>query len=80
MKEILDDFNQDYRQKSTLLVGKRVALAEELSKFICLFFLNFIFRFQYILMMTLFTVIYEERVRRIQEKLEEFIAALNQEK
>lgn len=51
LKEILDDFNQDYRQKSTLLVGKRVALAEELK-----------------------------RVRRIQEKLEEFIAALNQEK
>lgn len=51
IKETLDDFSQDQDKKESLLMGRRVQVAEELK-----------------------------RVRQIQEKLEEFIAALNSEK
>ena len=68
MKEILDDFSSDESLKETLLKGKRVNIAEELSK-------------------PLLSLIHNrrpssslERVRLIQEKLEEFIEALNKEK
>ena len=70
VKDILDDFNQDPEKKSELLTGKRVNLAEELSTN----FLLFIFQFLFI------DINISERVRQIQEKLEEFIAALNKEK
>lgn len=33
LKEILDEYNQDGEKKAQLINGKRVALAEELSKF-----------------------------------------------
>lgn len=35
IKEVLDDFSQDHEKKVNLLTGRRVQLAEELSKFIC---------------------------------------------
>ena len=68
MKEILDDFSSDETLKSSLLKGKRVQLAEELSQFIEGPFTFVIFLFHL------------ERVRQIQEKLEEFVEALNAEK
>ena len=69
VKEILDDFSSDESLKETLLKGKRVNIAEELSK----------------PLLTLLTLNRRpssclERVRLIQEKLEEFIEALNKEK
>lgn len=68
MKEILDDFSSDESLKASLLKGKRVQLAEELSQsndhpFTTISFLSSL-----------------ERVRQIQEKLEEFVEALNTEK
>lgn len=66
MKDILDDFSSDESLKASLLKGKRVQLAEELSQFICLH--------SSIISRSL------ERVRQIQEKLEEFVEALNTEK
>ena len=38
VKDILDDFNQDPERKSQLLTGKRVNLAEELSRTLCTHF------------------------------------------
>ncbi len=68
IKDTLEDFSQDPEVKEKLLTGRRVQLAEELSKFpdsstqlvLIAFFI--------------------ERVRQIQEKLEEFIKALNAER
>jgi hypothetical protein len=68
VKEILDDFNSDETLKSNLLKGKRVDIAEKLSKIFLFFFHT----------KTIF--LYLERVRQVQEKLEEFIQALNTEK
>ena len=68
MKEILDDFSSDESLKETLLKGKRVNIAEELSKPLLSLTRNR--RPSSCL----------ERVRLIQEKLEEFIEALNKEK
>ncbi len=68
MKEILDDFSSDETLKSNLLKGKRVDLAEELSKTF--------YHFKTID----YCIFYLERVRHIQEKLEEFVVALNTEK
>ena len=68
VKEILDDFSGDETLKASLLKGKRVDLAEELSKSF-----RFLWKEKEI-------VIILERVRQVQEKLEEFIEALNAEK
>lgn len=32
IKEVLDDFNRDQHKKETLLTGRRVTIAEELSE------------------------------------------------
>jgi hypothetical protein len=40
VKEILDDFSGDETLKANLLKGKRVDLAEELSKFFCSSFIS----------------------------------------
>jgi len=40
VKEILDDFSGDETLKANLLKGKRVDLAEELSKDVCFFNIN----------------------------------------
>ena len=69
IKEVLEDYSQDPEKKQKLLTGRRVLLAEELSKFIYLFF-------AYSEIIFIFT----ERVRQIQERLEEFIKALNTER
>lgn len=71
IKMVLDEISDDDDRKVQLLVGKRVTLAEELSTFvlICLF----VFFFNEFFLLTV-------RVRQIQEKLEEFINALNLEK
>jgi hypothetical protein len=68
VKEILDDFSSDETLKGNLLKGKRVDLAEGLSKIFSLLLNN--------KKMSL----HLERVRQVQEKLEEFIEALNTEK
>lgn len=72
IKEVLDEFSDDEEKKVQLLTGKRVILAEELSELIFRD-LSFIHRInnQFFILV---------RVRQIQEKLEEFINALNTEK
>lgn len=73
IKEVLDEFSDDEEKKVQLLTGKRVILAEELSEFlfkIYTYFINCI-NVQFFILV---------RVRQIQEKLEEFINALNTEK
>jgi hypothetical protein len=37
IKEVLDDYSQDQEKKSNLLTGRRVQLAEELSKYYFIF-------------------------------------------
>ena len=73
IKDILDDYAQDQPLKKQLLKGKRVELAEELSNSIFLHFKHNRYNSN-----GLYT--FQERVRLIQEKLEEFIQALNNEK
>lgn len=68
VKDILDDFSSDETLKANLFKGKRVDLAEELSKVLVRRKLQKSWR------------IILERVRQVQEKLEEFIEALNAEK
>jgi optic atrophy protein 1 len=72
IKEVLDDYSQDQEKKSNLLTGRRVQLAEELSKY------YFIFEISIVIEIIFFFS--TERVRQIQEKLEEFITSLNAEK
>lgn len=67
-----DEFSDDEEKKIQLLTGKRVTLAEELSELTTTFSQTYIFSKPAFLS----TV----RVRHIQEKLEEFINALNTEK
>lgn len=69
IKEVLDEYGEDDDKKQQLLTGKRVTLAEELSK-------NKLCEKFHQTKKTFVLV----RVRHIQEKLEEFINALNQEK
>ena len=73
VKEILDDFSSDESLKASLLKGKRVQIAEELSTF-----------FTSVSEPTCHThtlsLYHLERVRQIQDKLEEFVEALNTEK
>lgn len=66
VKEILDDWSQDADTKKKYLVGRRVELAEELSKLT-----NCIQNKVNLI---------SERVRYIQEKLEEFMVQLHQQK
>lgn len=70
IKAVLDEFSDDEEKKGYLLTGKRVLLAEELSECFCLI------EFGANLIAFNSTV----KVRQIQEKLEEFINSLNQEK
>lgn len=42
IKEVLDDYSQDQEKKSNLLTGRRVQLAEELSKFYFIFGISII--------------------------------------
>ena len=70
IKEVLEDYSQDPEKKQKLLTGRRVLLAEELSKLIW----NLFFAYSGIIF------IFTERVRQIQERLEEFIKALNTER
>lgn len=66
VKEILDDWSQDQDIKKKYLTGRRVELAEDLSE---IFFKN-----------SINNLLISERVRYIQEKLEEFIVQLHQQK
>lgn len=70
IKEVLEEYSQDQEKKEKLLTGRRVQLAEELSKYWHLFVNIYI----------CYMFVFAERVRHIQEKLEEFIQALNKEK
>lgn len=76
IKAVLDEFSDDEDKKVQLLVGKRVTLAEELSKLIQLIASNWLVFSDRIFLSPHKLV----RVRQIQEKLEEFINALQQEK
>ena len=69
IKDVLEEFSQDPEKKLKLLTGRRVQLAEELS----------MFRDFFLIQMKYFIFILE-RVRQIQERLEEFIKALNNER
>lgn len=74
---MLEVYSQDKDKKEQLLTGRRVQLAEELSKpslwfsLLCRNCKTKIYLFIYF---------FAERVRQIQEKLEEFIKCLNAEK
>ena len=72
IKEVLEDYSQDPEKKQKLLTGRRVLLAEELSKFLHKNKNFFVKNYN--------VLIFTERVRQIQERLEEFIKALNTER
>lgn len=73
IKEVLEEYSQDRDKKETLLTGRRVQLAEELSKME-------MEKNSLVVMDVNWFRIFAERVRQIQEKLEEFIKSLNAEK
>lgn len=73
IKEVLDEFGDDEDKKTVLLASKRVALAEEISKAVE-------GRDEWDLILIRLLLSLAVRVRQIQEKLEEFINALNKEK
>ena len=64
IKDVLDDWSHDLEIKKQYLQGRRVQLAEELSELS-----GFVSK-----------VFFSEQVRRIQEKLEEFMHQLQREK
>ncbi|GFG40064.1 hypothetical protein Cfor_01414 [Coptotermes formosanus] len=95
IKEVLEDYSQDAEKKMKLLTGRRVTLAEELSKlpprltrinmWLAVFMCYMRTHQQatecdVIECIHSVCVLFSERVRQIQEKLEEFIQALNREK
>ena len=65
MFQVLEEMSQDQEAKQRLLTGRRVLLAEELKKVL---FLKQVVRFKLFL----------DQVRQIQERLEDFIKALNE--
>ena len=65
MFQALEEMSQDQEAKQRLLTGRRVLLAEELKKVL---FLKQVVRFKLFL----------DQVRQIQERLEDFIKALNE--
>lgn len=70
IKSVLEEYAEDSSKLKTLLTGKRVELAEELSE--CLIFIHAR------IIKNIFRLL--ERVRQIQELLEEFVVALNKDK
>ena len=78
IKDVLEEFSQEPEKKIKLLTGRRVLLAEELSKYLVYIYIVFleIKKKNNIFFFFLIT----ERVRLIQERLEEFIRALNTER
>lgn len=75
IKDVLDEYSQSHDMKCKLLTGRRVTLVEELSKFCIVLKL-----FMYMYMIHIFFFFFADKVKQIQEKLEEFIQALNKEK
>ena len=65
MSQVLEEMSQDQEAKQRLLTGRRVLLAEELKKVL---FLKQVVGFKLLL----------DQVRQIQERLEDFIKALNE--
>lgn len=65
MFQVLEEMSQDQEAKQRLLTGRRVLLAEELKKVL---FLKQVVGFKLLL----------DQVRQIQERLEDFIKALNE--
>ena len=65
MFQVLEEMSQDQEAKQRLLTGRRVLLAEELKK---VPFLKQVVGFKLLL----------DQVRQIQERLEDFIKALNE--
>ena len=78
IKDVLEEFSRDKLMKEKLLTGRRVTLAEELSRFFLLIKTEM---FDENISRKLFSLLFfVERVKHIHEKLEEFIKALNKEK
>ena len=69
MFQVLEEMSQDQEAKQRLLTGRRVLLAEELKKVLA-------FTISYLLKQ--FIGFKLDQVRQIQERLEDFIKALNE--
>ena len=69
MFQVLEEMSQDQEAKQRLLTGRRVLLAEELKKVLA-------FTISYLLKQ--FIGFKLDQVRQIQERLEDFIRALNE--
>lgn len=80
IKEVLEVYSQDRDKKEQLLTGRRVQLAEELSKYLSTLIYLSVADSCFFLFGFFFLSLNVERVRQIQEKLEEFIKSLNAEK